>query len=132
MLNESNIGLEGVAEMTVTPELTARAMGSGTLDVLATPAMIALMEKAAWESVTPYLDEGQCTVGTLMSAKHIAASPVGMKITCKTRLTAVDGRRLVFAVECFDAAGKIGEAEHERFIVFSERFQSKADAKLVQ
>ena len=130
MLNESNIGLEGSAELVVTPELTAKTMGSGTLNVFATPAMIALMEKAAWESVAPYLDEGQCTVGTLMDAKHVSASPVGMKVTCRTRLTAIDGRRLVFEIECFDEAGKIGEAEHERFIVYSEKFQNKANAKL--
>lgn len=100
-------------------------MGSGALDVFATPAMIALMEKTAWESVQPYLEEGSGTVGTLMNVKHVAASPVGMKITCETELTKVDGRALTFSVKAFDEAGLIGEGEHERFIVYNENSRQK-------
>ena len=85
-------GVKGTQEIMVTEENTAKVMGSGALDVFATPAMIALMEKTAWESVQPYLEEGSGTVGTLMNVKHVAASPVGMKITCETELTKVDGR----------------------------------------
>lgn len=73
---------------------------------------------------------GSGTVGTLMNVKHVAASPVGMKITCETELTKVDGRALTFSVKAFDEAGLIGEGEHERFIVYNEKFQAKADAKL--
>ena len=109
-------GVKGTQEIMVTEENTAKVMGSGALDVFATPAMIALMEKTAWESVQPYLEEG--------------ASPVGMKITCETELTKVDGRALTFSVKAFDEAGLIGEGEHERFIVYNEKFQAKADAKL--
>ena len=109
---------------------TQEIMVTGALDVFATPAMIALMEKTAWESVQPYLEEGSGTVGTLMNVKHVAASPVGMKITCETELTKVDGRALTFSVKAFDEAGLIGEGEHERFIVYNEKFQAKADAKL--
>lgn len=65
-----------------------------------------------------------------MNVKHVAASPVGMKITCETELTKVDGRALTFSVKAFDEAGLIGEGEHERFIVYNEKFQAKADAKL--
>ena len=118
-------GVKGTQEIMATEENTAKVMGSGALDVFATPAMIALMEKTAWESVQPYLEEGSGTVGTLMNVKHVAASPVGMKITCETELTKVDGR-------AFDEAGLIGEGEHERFIVYNEKFQAKADAKLAK
>ena len=125
-------GVKGTQEIMVTEENTAKVMGSGALDVFATPAMIALMEKTAWESVQPYLEEGSGTVGTLMNVKEVAASPVGMKITCETELTKVDGRALTFSVNAFDEAGLIGEGEHERFIVYNEKFQAKADAKLAK
>ena len=65
-----------------------------------------------------------------MNVKHVAASPVGMKITCETELVKVDGRALTFTVKAFDEAGLIGEGEHERFVVFNDKFQAKADAKL--
>ena len=125
-------GIKGTQELMVTEADTAKVMGSGALDVFATPAMIALMEKTAWESVQPYLEEGSGTVGTLMNVKHVAASPVGMKITCETELVKVDGRALTFTVKAFDEAGLIGEGEHERFVVFNEKFQAKADAKLAK
>ena len=124
------IGMKGKQEVAADETNSAKTMGSGTLDVFATPAMIALMEKTAWESVQPYLEEGSGTVGTLMNVKHVAASPVGMKITCETELTKVDGRALTFSVKAFDETGLIGEGEHERFIVYNEKFQAKADAKL--
>lgn len=122
-------GILGYSELTVTQENTAEALKSGTLQVFATPAMIALIEETAWKSVAGELEEGCATVGTALNVRHLSATPVGMKVTCKTELTEVDGRRLVFAVEAFDEAGKIGEGTHERFIVQSERFQSKADGK---
>ena len=125
-------GIQGEKKEQVTQENTALTMKSGALKVYATPAMIALMEKTAWESVQPYLEEGSGTVGTLMNVKHVAASPVGMKITCETELTKVDGRALTFSVKAFDEAGLIGEGEHERFIVYNEKFQAKADAKLAK
>ena len=75
------IGMKGKQEVAADETNSAKTMGSGTLDVFATPAMIALMEKTAWESVQPYLEEGSGTVGTLMNVKQVAASPVGMKIT---------------------------------------------------
>ena len=123
-------GMKGRKEIVVTQEKTAKAMGSGTLDVFATPAMIALMEKTAYESVAPELEEGSGTVGTALNVKHVAASPVGMKITCESELVKVDGRALTFSVKAYDEKGLIGEGEHERFIIYNEKFQAKADAKL--
>ena len=122
-------GITGTQTITVTEENTAKVMGSGALDVFATPAMIALMEKTAWESVQPYLEEGSGTVGTLMNVKHVAATPVGMEVTCETKLVEVDRKRLVFEVKAYDAAGVIGEGTHERFIIDNERFLAKAEAK---
>ena len=123
-------GIKGKQELVVTKENTAKAMGSGTLEVFATPAMIALMEKTAYESVAPELEEGSGTVGTALNVKHVAASPVGMKITCESELVKVDGRALTFSVKAYDEKGLIGEGEHERFIIYNEKFQAKADATL--
>lgn len=122
-------GIKGTGTCIVTEELTARAMGSGELEVYATPAMIALMEETAYQSVSAALDEGAGSVGTLMNVKHVAASPVGMKIICQTELVEVDGRRLTFHVEASDEKGLIGEGTHERFIVKNAAFQEKADSK---
>ena len=113
----------------VTDKNTAKTMKSGELNVCATPAMIALMEQAAYTSVADELEEGQGSVGTLMNVKHISATPVGMEVTAKSELVEIDGRRLVFQVEAFDERGKIGEGEHERFIVDNVKFQQKADGK---
>lgn len=122
-------GIRGHLELMVTQENTAETWKSGTLQVFATPAMIALIEETAWKSVAGELEEGCATVGTALNVKHLSATPVGMKVICETKLTEVDGRRLVFAAEVFDEAGKIGEGTHERFIIGAERFQSKAEMK---
>ena len=122
-------GIQGEKKEQVTQENTALTMKSGALKVYATPAMIALMEQAAYTSVAGELEEGQGTVGTLMNVSHISATPVGMEVTAKSELVKVDGRKLVFHVEAYDERGKIGEGEHERFIIDNEKFQNKADNK---
>ncbi len=124
------VGLKGHEEVLVTDENTAMAMVSGTLPVYATPCMISLIEATCWKSISSELEEGQSTVGTLLNVKHLAATPVGMKVWCDSTLKEVDGRRLVFEVEVYDEAGKVGEGTHERFIVYSEKFVNKANAKL--
>ena len=123
-------GIKGAGSVEVVRENTAAAVGSGMLEVFATPMMIALMEKTACESVAPYLEEGSGTVGTELNVKHVAATPIGMQVTCETELVEVDGRRLVFHVKASDEAGLIGEGTHERFIINNEKFQSKANGKL--
>ena len=122
-------GIKGYKEITVTKDRTARAVCSGALDVFATPCMIALMENTAFESVLAELDEGCGTVGTRISVSHVAATPVGMKVHCETELVRVDGRALTFQVKAFDECGLIGEGEHERFVIFEEKFQKKANAR---
>ncbi len=127
---ELKVGLIGSAEVSISENNTAKTMGSGALDVFATPAMIALMEKAASVAVQPYIDEDSSTVGTMINVKHMAATPIGMNVTARAELVEIDGKRLVFTVEAFDRKGKIGEGLHERFIIKAAKFMSKANSKL--
>ena len=124
------VGIKGEKKFIVTKDQLACNVGSGLVSVFATPMMIALMEKTACESVAPYLEEGSGPVGTELNVKHVAATPIGMQVTCETELVEVDGRRLVFHVKASDEAGLIGEGTHERFIINNEKFQSKANGKL--
>ena len=127
---ELKTGIKSSKEMIVTKELCADAWGSGGLTVYATPAMIALMENTAWASVEPCMEEGRSTVGTKLDVSHLSASPVGARITCETELVEIDGRRLVFKVSASDDAGLIGEGMHERFIINTEKFMARTEAKL--
>ena len=122
-------GIKGYQELTVTEGDTAKAHKSGTLDVLATPRMAALIEETAWRSVAGELEEGMGTVGIKLDLGHLAPTPVGMKVWCESLLTGVDGRKLTFSITVFDGAGKIGEGLHERFIIEETKFQAKADKK---
>ena len=123
------LGIKGKQELLVTDKDTAKAVGSGGLNVFATPAMIALAEKTALQSILAYLSEGESTVGTKLDISHIAATPVGMKVSCETELIEIDRRRLVFSVNVYDEVEKIGEGTHERFIVYDEKFMTKAELK---
>lgn len=122
-------GIKGVTEFIAEEEGSAKAMESGALAVLATPKMIAMLEKAAWESVQPFLEEGCGSVGTLMNVSHDAATPLGMKVRCESELIRVEGKKLTFRVEAFDERGRIGGGTHERFIINNARFQEKTDRK---
>ena len=124
-------GIKGHLEITVTQDKTAKAMGSGELEVFATPAMISLIEETAWRSVSGLLESGEGTVGTRIEISHTSATPVGIRITCETEVDVVDRRRIVFDVRVFDEFGKIGEGTHERFIVRNDRFLQKADEKSI-
>lgn len=124
-----NPGIRGQQSQLVTPENTARTMGSGTLDVFATPALVALAEKTCWMSVASELDEGCGSVGTRLELEHTAPTPVGMTVTCDSELTAVEGRKLVFRVTLHDEKGTVGSGVHERFVINNEKFAAKAEAK---
>lgn len=128
-MSELSHGVRGTQEEFVTEKNIASALGSGGLAVYATPCMITLMEYCAMESVKPYLPEGSSTVGTLINVKHLAATPVGMRIRCETELIEVDRRRLVFLCRVYDEAGLIGEGTQERFIVDNAKFMEKTQAK---
>lgn len=122
-------GMTASIQKTVEPGDTAKAVASGLAEVFATPAMIALMENAAYLAVQSALPGGYSTVGAQINVKHIAATPVGFTVTARATLTAVEGKKLTFFIEVFDETEKIGEAEHIRFIIDAQRFQQKTDAK---
>lgn len=122
-------GIKGRKSVTVSEANTAKTMGSGTLDVFATPAMITLIEQAAYTSVASELEPGWGSVGTALNVQHLSATPVGMTVTAETELVEVDRRRLVFSAQVFDETGLVGQGTHERFLVENEKFQSKANAK---
>jgi len=115
-------GLTGEMTTTVVHENTAAHVGAGGVEVFATPMMIALMENAAWRAVADHLDEGYVTVGTLVHVRHLAATPLGQQVRASAELIEINGPHLVFKVEAYDEQKKIGEGEHERYIVHLERF----------
>ena len=119
------VGLKHSTVMTVTEGNTADYIGSGDMAVLATPAMVALMENAAMLAVALKLEEGETTVGSMISTSHLKPSKVGATILAEAELTAVEGRKLTFAVKAFDGETLIGEGEHIRFIVNRDKFLSK-------
>jgi predicted thioesterase len=119
------VGLKHSTVMTVTEGNTADYIGSGDMAVLATPALVALMENAAMLAVALKLEEGETTVGSMISTSHLKPSKVGATILAEAELTAVEGRKLTFAVKAFDGETLIGEGEHVRFIVNRDKFLSK-------
>jgi len=118
-------GVQGKETLSVTYEDTAACYGSGLVEVFATPAMVALMEKTCLNSVLPYLPEGSGTVGVKVDIVHSRATPVGMDVTCESKLLEVDRRRLVFEVVARDEKGEIGSGHHERFVIDTRKFMEK-------
>ena len=123
------VGLKGYAETMVDESNVASSVGSGLLDVFSTPGMIALMEKACKESVAPFLDEGQGTVGIRLEVDHLAATPIGQKVWVDSELIAVDKRILTFAVMARSEKEKIGEGIHKRCVILNDRFLEKMKAR---
>jgi fluoroacetyl-CoA thioesterase len=131
-MNELVIGLIGEISEPVTPENTASRWGSGLVAGFSTPAMVALMENAAFSATKDLLPAGQTTVGVEVDIKHLAATPVGMTVRAKAELTQIDGRKLLFKVEAWDDVEKIGEGTHARFIVDVARFDTRLSEKRVK
>ena len=123
------VGAKGVAEMIVTDDKTAAAIGSGSVRVFATPWMIAMMELSACNALAPFYEEGQSSVGTHLDVSHDAATPVGMKVRAEAEVTEVDRRRIVLSVAAYDEMGLIGKGKHERFLIDAEKFIAKAENK---
>ena len=123
------VGAKGRAETAVAEHNTANAVGSGLVPVFATPYMIALMENAAVNALTPYMEENQGTVGTHLDVSHDSATPIGMKVWAEAEVTAVDGKAVTFAVTAYDEAGVIGKGTHNRFVITVDRFLAKAEKK---
>ena len=124
LLMELNLapGIEGRKEIVVTADKTAIAFGSGTVEVFATPAMIALMEQTAMESVAQFLPEGFVTVGTEVSVKHFKATLPGKVVSCSSKLINSEDKKLVFEVAASDEYGLIGKGIHKRYIVDKQEF----------
>lgn len=118
-----------VIEKVVTEDMLAVNVGSGSLRVLATPTVVALMEEASTKLADTFLDEGLTTVGTMVEIQHISPSPIGAKIKVESKLISNDGRLFKFEVTAYDNAGMIANGTHNRVSVKSEKFQKKADEK---
>jgi fluoroacetyl-CoA thioesterase len=119
------VGITGHREINVTAAMSAIAFGSGTVDVFATPAMIALMEQTAMESVSSCLPDGCVTVGTEVHINHLRATAIGKKVSCHSILGSVNDRQLTFEVSASDEAGLIGKGTHTRYVVDKLRFMNK-------
>ena len=124
------VGLTAEVEQVVTQELTADALGNKGVKVFATPYVVSLMETAAQAAIVSHLPPGAGTVGTTVEMKHLAATPLGMKVRAKATLVETDGKRCLFQVDVFDEVEKIAEGRHERFVVpHLEKFLARAMAK---
>lgn len=123
------IGIKGYAEETVNEKNTAASVGSGLLDVYSTPAMIGLIENAAQMSVSPFLEEGQGTVGIRLEVSHLAPTPMGERVWAETELTEINGRILTFSVAAYSEKEKIGEGIHKRCVISTGRFLEKMETK---
>lgn len=117
-------GLTHTSKVIISPALTALAMGSGDLEVFATPAMIALMENAAMKAVKDELDEGYTTVGAHIDVSHIRPSKKDKETSAKATLTKIDGKKLHFTVEAYEGDSLIGKGTHLRVIIHKEKFLS--------
>ena len=119
------IGLKHTSELTVTEDITASHMGSGDMEVLATPAMMALMENAAMLAVAPHLPEGCTTVGGHIESSHLRPTPLGGRITATAVVTKVDGKKIEFKIEAHCGNTLLGEGTHLRFIVNRNNFLAR-------
>jgi len=122
-------GMNAKMEIIVKESETAASYGSGGVKVYATPAMIGLIENTSLNAVDPFLPEGYATVGTHLDVKHLAATPVGMKVSARAELIEIDRKKLVFKVEAFDEKDKIGEGTHSRFIIEKKKFIKMTEEK---
>lgn len=128
------IGMTHTVEKTVTPDMTAKAVGSGGLEVFGTPYMLGLMECAAMWCVQNELPEGKGTVGVNISSSHLAPTPVGMKVTATAEVTDIsaNGKMITFKVTASDAEDLIGEGIHTRAVIDNARFLQKCNEKLAR
>lgn len=128
-MKDINTGIKGSAELITNTSVLAVNVGSGSLEVFATPMMVMLMEKASCKCLEEYLENDETTVGTELAVQHISATPCGMKVTAEAEVTEINGREIIFKVTASDEAGVIGCGTHKRFLVYGEKFMSKTLAK---
>ena len=123
-------GMRGEASLTVGEEHTAPRVGSGAIHVLATPVMINLIEAAALAAVEHLLPEGYQSLGTVLNVRHIAATPVGMRLRATAEVLGVEGRTIRFRVEARDEKELVGDGTHERVVVNVAKFDQRVQRKL--
>jgi fluoroacetyl-CoA thioesterase len=126
-----HVGLIGEHRCTVTPEIAVDFLGLEGARVLGTPFLIMLIEMTARNSMLPLLDPGFDSVGTDVSVRHLAATPLGMEVRFKTEVIEVEGRRVKFKVEAWDEREQIADGTHERFVVNVERFAQRLAEKKI-
>jgi len=124
------VGAKGSFSLVVAPEHLASRFKDATLPpVLATPVMVMVMENAALNAIKPYLEAGETAVGSRVDVRHLAATPVGRRVTGEAEVTLVDGRRIEFSVSAADADEQIGVGTHERMVIDSAKFAARLKAK---
>ena len=128
-MDDIQVGLAATATVTVADRLLATAMGSGSVAVLATPAMVALMEAAAVDALKPVLLPDQSSVGVALDIRHLAATPPGRQVRARAKVIKVQGKKVTFQVQAWDESELIGEGTHTRYIVDVARFMKRANAK---
>ena len=128
-MTEIKIGTTFKSCSIVSSEQLACTVGSGNLEVLSTPMMIALIENAAMNCIAPFLSDDESSVGTAVNVSHIAATPPGVMIYANAEILSVDGKKIEFKVEAFDSKDKISEGTHTRFVIQKERFMQKVNSK---
>ena len=129
-MEELKPGLSAEVSEFVSEQLTAVSVRSGLVSAYATPSMIALMENASVTTIQKCLSKGQTSVGVEVNIKHLAATPVGVRVRARAEVLAIDGRRVTFKVEAWDPKEKIGEGTHARVIVDAARFKDRVEQKL--
>lgn len=122
-------GLSKEENYLVEEQHTAIQIGSGGSRVLATPWLIAFIERTAHRLLAGRLPEGYSTVGTLVNFRHLAPTPVGSGVRVHVKVREVDGNRVILDVEAFDAREQVGEGEHQRYVIEEERFLKRVMAK---
>jgi fluoroacetyl-CoA thioesterase len=128
-VDELSPGLSAEINIIVADSDTASQRGSGLVPVFSTPALVGLMEGTAVKALEGHLPDQQTTVGGHIDLRHLAATPVGMRVRARAELASLDGRKLIFRIEAWDDVEKIGEALHVRYIVVKEKFLARAQAK---
>jgi predicted thioesterase len=132
MAGQLAVGMTCEKTITVTEELSAKHLAGQGVAVFSTPELVRFVEICALEGVRPFLQEGQETVGTVVNIRHLAATPVGMRVTARCALVEIDRRRLSFTFEVHDELDKIGEGTHERFIIDRDKQQQRLQEKLAR
>ena len=128
-MKEIIVGTSISVDTVVDENMLAKSVGSGDLEVYATPMMIALMENAAATALARFLEDGETSVGTMVNISHLSATAKGRNVSASATITAVDGKRIDFDITAYDDVGLIGKGTHSRFIVDSDRFMAKTQEK---